>query len=141
MKHHITLAFFLVSTALSAQQVERLSLSQVVELAKAKSIAARQAATTKETRYWEFRNYQSDYKPQLILDSRLPAFSRSFQEVVQPDGTIQFQPIRNNNSSVGISLEQNIARTGGTIYATTQLQRFDDFIRDATLYNGTVFDV
>lgn len=141
MIRFITLAICLVHTALSAQQVERLSLSQVVDLAKEKSIAARQAATTKETRYWEFRNYQSDYKPQLILDSRLPAFSRSFQEVVQPDGAIQFQPIRNNNSSVGLSLEQNIARTGGTIYATTQLQRFDDFIRDATLYNGTVFAV
>ncbi len=141
MKHLITLAFFLASTALPAQQPERLSLPQVVELAKAKSIAARQAATTKETRYWEYRTYQSNFKPQLILDSRLPAFSRSFQEVVQPDGTVQFQPIRNNNSSLGLSLEQNIARTGGTIYATSQVQRFDDFIRDATLYNGTVFAV
>lgn len=141
MKYIILFIIFLTCSLLPAQEVERLNLMQVVEQAKANSISARQASTTKETRYWEFRTYQSQFKPQLLLNSRLPAFSRSFQEVVQPDGTVLFQPIRNNNSSVGLSLEQNIARTGGTIYATTQLQRFDDFIRDATLYNGTVFAV
>ena len=126
---------------LGAQGLTRLTLAEAVSMARAQSTAARQAATTKETRYWEYRTFQSDFKPQLLLDSRLPAFSRSFSEVVQPDGTILFQPIRNNNSSVGLSLEQNIARTGGTIYATTQLQRFDDFSRKNTLYNGTLFAV
>jgi outer membrane protein len=136
---HITLLFSF--QVLMAQSPDKLTLAQVIDLAKAKSIAARRASTTKETRYWEYRTFQSNFKPQLLLDSRLPAFSRSFQEVVQPDGTIQFQPIRYNNSSVGVSLEQNIARTGGTIYATSQVQRFDDFIRGATLYNGTLFAV
>lgn len=123
------------------QNTERLSLQQAVNMARAQSIAARQAATTKETRYWEYRTFQSNFKPQLLLDSRLPAFTRSFNEVVQPDGTILFQPVRYNNSSVGLSLEQNIARTGGTIYATSQIQRFDDFSRNNTLYNGTLFAV
>jgi outer membrane protein TolC len=141
MKYFTLLAIWFTHSALAAQPAGQITLPEVVELARAKSIAARQAATTRETRYWEYRTYQSNFKPQLILDSRLPAFSRSFQEVVQPDGTVQFQPIRYNNSSLGLSLEQNIARTGGTIYATTQLQRFDDFIRDATLFNGTVFAV
>ncbi|NUQ26072.1 MAG: TolC family protein [Saprospiraceae bacterium] len=136
---YITLLFSF--QVLMAQSPDKLTLAQVIDLAKAKSIAARRASTTKETRYWEYRTFQSNFKPQLLLDSRLPAFSRSFQEVVQPDGTIQFQPIRYNNSSVGVSLEQNIARTGGTIYATSQVQRFDDFIRGATLYNGTLFAV
>ena len=133
--------FVMSGCRLAAQLPERLTLEEVIRLAKSKSIAARQASTTKETRYWEFRRFQSGFKPQLLLESRLPAFSRSFQEVVQPDGTIQFQPIRYNNSSVGVSLEQQISRTGGSVFATTQVQRFDDFIRDATLYNGTVFAV
>lgn len=124
-----------------AQGTTRLSLEQSVELARAQSTAARQASTTKETRYWEYRTFQSNFRPQLLLDSRLPAFSRSFSEVVQPDGTILFQPVRNNNSSIGLSLEQNIARTGGTVYAATQLQRFDDFSRHNTLYNGTLFAI
>lgn len=123
------------------QDTTTLTLPQVVEMAKAQSIAARQAATTKETRYWEYRTFQSNYKPQLVLNGNLPAFSRSFREVLQPDGTILFQPIRNNNSAMSLFLEQNITKTGGTIYATTQLQRFDDFNRKNTLYNGTLFAV
>lgn len=134
-----SLLIVLLPCLLRAQESSRLSLRQVVALARGQSIAARQAATTKETRAWEFRTFQSNYKPQLLLTSRLPAFSRSFQEVVQPDGTIQFQPVRNNNSSVGLSLEQNLSKTGGTIFAATQLQRFDDFARHNTLYNGTLF--
>lgn len=141
MKYYMLPVLLLLRLHLGAQTGGQLTLAEVVQLAKNQSIAARQAATTKETRYWEFRTFQSNYKPQLLLDGRLPAFSRSFQEVIQPDGTVLFQPIRYNNSSLGVSLEQNIARTGGTIYAATQVQRFDDFIRSSTLYNGTVFAI
>jgi outer membrane protein len=119
----------------------RLTLSEIVQMAKNQSISARQAATTKETNYWEYRTFLSNYKPQLTLNGNLPAFSRSFIEVRQPDGTIQFQPIRNNNSSLNLSLSQSIAATGGSIYATSQLQRFDDFDRKNTLYNGTPFAI
>ncbi len=135
---------FLLTIALNilrGQEVLQLTLPQVIDMAKNQSIAARQAATMKETKYWEYRNFQSNYKPQLLLTSRFPAYVRTFSEVVQPDGTVQFKPVRNNNSSVGLSLEQNISRTGGTIYAATQLQRFDDFDRKNTLFNGTLFAV
>ena len=119
MKYYMLPVLLLLRLHLGAQTGGQLTLAEVVQLAKNQSIAARQVATTKETRYWEFRTFQSNYKPQLLLDGRLPAFSRSFQEVIQPDGTVLFQPIRYNNSSLGVSLEQNIARTGGTIYAAT----------------------
>ncbi len=136
-----TILFILLASVLYAQEPMRLPLQTVVDMAKAQSIAARQAATTRETKYWEYRTFQSNFKPQLLLDGRLPAFTRSFYEVLQPDGTIQFQPVQFNNSSLGLSLEQQIARTGGTIYAATQVQRFDDFIRHNTLYNSTLFGV
>ena len=135
MKHIIYLLLFTIS--LPAQDTLRLTLPQVVDMAKAQSIAARQAATTKATKYWEYRTFLSNYKPQLVLNGYLPSFNRSFQQVLQPNGTIEFQPVRNNNSSLNLFLEQNIRKTGGTIYATAQLQRFDDFARNNTLYNGT----
>ena len=141
MKIFIQIFLLITPTLLRGQDVEQLSLPQVIDMAKNQSISARQAATTKETKYWEYRNFQSNYKPQLLLTSRLPAYVRTFSEVVQPDGTVQFKPVRNNNSSVGLSLEQNISRTGGTIYAATQMQRFDDFDRKNTLFNGTLFAV
>ena len=141
MKFYISIFFLLMALILRGQDTKQLTLQQVVDMAKNQSIPARQAATTKETKYWEYRNFQSNYKPQLILDGNLPAFSRSFIQVIQPDGTVLFQPIKNNNSSVGLSLSQNISKTGGLLYATTQLQRFDDFERKNKLYNGTLFAV
>ena len=117
----------------------KLDLRQVVGMAKAKSIAAKQAATVRETRFWEYKTYQSNYKPQLILSGNLPTYTRSFREIVQPNGSIEFQPVRNNNSNLNLSLSQSIAATGGTIFGTTLLQRFDDFDRKQTLYNGVPY--
>lgn len=125
----------------SGQQVTRLSLEEVVSMAKQQSIAARQALTTRETRFWEWKTFLSNYKPQLVLNGNLPSFTRSFTQVVQPDGTIQFQPVRYNNSSIDLSLFQSIEQTGGRIYAITQLQRFDDFARHNRLYNSSPFAI
>jgi outer membrane protein len=134
--HYILLLITIFSIELGAQGPRRLTLAEVVELAKKQSIAARQAETTRETRYWQYKAFQSDFRPQLVLNGSLPSFNRAFREVWQPNGTVLFQPVRNNNSSLSLALQQNIARTGGTIFATTQLQRFDDFDRNVTLYNG-----
>ncbi|HVG16705.1 MAG TPA: TolC family protein, partial [Chitinophagaceae bacterium] len=119
----------------------RLSLEQVVEMAKAKSIASKQAITLKETRYWEWRTFKSNYKPQLSLGGNLPGYSKTFREVLQPNGTIQFQPVRYNNSALNLALSQSIAKTGGTIFSTTQMQRFDDFDRSTVLYNGVPYAI
>src|ERR1700731_1431370 len=76
-----------------------LSLKQVVEMAKANSIAAKQASTTRETKYWLWRTYKSNYQPQLSLSGNLPGYSKTSTPVVQPDGSILFQSINYDNSS------------------------------------------
>lgn len=60
---------------------------------------------------------------------------------MQPDGTILFQPVHNNNSALNLSFSQSIAATGGTVFGRTRLQRFDDFERKNTLYNGVPFGI
>ncbi len=42
---------------------------------------------------------------------------------------------------MGLALSQNISETGASIYVQTQLQRFDDFDRKNTLYNGTLLAI
>jgi len=118
-----------------------LTLPQVVEMAKGKSIAAKQASTIRETKYWQYRTYRSNYQPQLSLEGILPGYNKTFREVQQPDGTILFQSIHNNNSSLNLSFSQSISATGGTVFGTTQLQRFDDFDRKNTLYNSVPFGI
>ncbi|MEO7766949.1 MAG: TolC family protein, partial [Ferruginibacter sp.] len=43
--------------------------------------------------------------------------------------------------ALNLSFSQSIAATGGTVFGTTQLQRFDDFDRKNILYNGVPFGV
>src|SRR5438309_196112 len=105
----------------------KLSLQQVVQMAKANSIAAKQATTVKETKYWQWRTFRSNYQPQLSLTGILPGYAKSYAQVLQPNGTILFQPVHNDNSSLTLDFSQSISATGGTIYGTTQMQRFDDF--------------
>jgi outer membrane protein len=119
----------------------RLTLQQVVEMAKNNSIAAKQAGTTRETKYWEWRTYKSNYQPQLSLSGNLPGYSKTSTPVVQPDGSILFQSIHYDNSAVTLNFSQTITATGATIYGMTQMQRFDDFDRNSVLYNGTPYAI
>jgi outer membrane protein len=119
----------------------RLSLLQVVEMAKANSIAAKQATTVRETKYWQWRTFKSNYQPQLSLTGILPGYSKTTQPVLQPDGTIVFQPVHNDNSSLQLDFSQSITTTGGTVYGTTSMQRFYDFDRHNELYNGVPYAI
>lgn len=140
----INIVFLFLGLAVYSQQTTdtiHLNLQEVVEMAKQKSIASKQAITVKETKYWEWKTYKSNYHPQLLLSGILPGYSKSFIEVQQPNGTIEFQPVHNNNSSLNLSFSQSIAATGGTVFGTTQLQRFDDFDRKNTLYNSVPYGI
>src|ERR1700733_9456625 len=144
MKTVLLILVLLIAERVFSQQAEdtvKLSLRQVVEMAKEKSIASKQASTVKETKYWLWRTYRSNYQPQLSLSGVLPGYSKTYTQVQQPNGTIIFQPIHNNNSSLDLSFSQSIAATGGTIFGTTQIQRFDDFDRKNTLYNGIPYGI
>lgn len=122
-------------------QIRNLSLQEVVSMSKDQSIASKQAVTARKTNYWQFRSFQADYKPQLSLNGTIPGFTRSYIEVRQPDGTISFEQVSNNNSLLNLSLSQSIALTGGTVYMQQQTQRFDDFARNNTRYNGIPFEI
>ncbi|GAA3952719.1 TolC family protein [Pedobacter ginsengiterrae] len=122
--------------AIAKTDTLKLNLPQVVEMAKANSIAAKQAVTVKETEYWKWRTFKSNYQPQLALEGILPGYTKTYTQVQQPNGSILFQPVHYDNSSLTLNFSQSIAATGGTIYGTTQLQRFDDFDRNNVLYNG-----
>src|SRR5919205_3765217 len=138
----LNILLFSCSAALAqANDSLRLSLRDVVQMAKDKSIASKQAYTTKETKYWQWRTFKSNYQPQLSLQGVLPGYNKTFTQVMQPNGTILFQPIHNNNSSLNLALSQSIAATGGTIFGTTQMQRFDDFDRDNILYNAVPYGI
>jgi len=113
------------------------SLFEIVQLTRSQSPAWSRAETRKENQYWQYRTYLSDYSPQLALQGTLPNYRRDFVPVTQQDGSIIYQPVQQNNVELALGMTQSIGITGGTIYASSTMNRFDDFERNFTQYSGS----
>lgn len=122
-----------------AQDVQMLSLDEVVALAKDKSTASLRAETNRERSYWQWRTFKSNYNPQLTLLGTLPDFSRRFETVQQDSGDFKVVPVFYDRSNVNLRLSQSVGLTGGQIFINSGLTRFSDFRRDRVEYNGSPF--
>ena len=120
---------FSIGFLLSSMAQSTYTLEELVQEAKANSPFALQAETQKETQYWEWRTFLSNYKLQLSLTGRLPDFDRSVTPIRQPDGGFVFRRTFNNLSGLSLQLGQSIPWTGGEIFLESILYRFDDFSR------------
>ncbi|MFK7810212.1 MAG: TolC family protein [Saprospiraceae bacterium] len=131
----------LATSELSAQAIDELTLTDFMEMAGRQNIDSQEAVLNVKESELNFKLYKAGLKPRLTASANLPNYARTFSEIVQPDGTIQFQPIINNNSTIGLSLVQAIPQTGGTVFINTGIQRFDDFENESTLFNGNPIQI
>jgi outer membrane protein TolC len=113
--------------AFSQQQLEY-TLEEIVTRAKNQSPAALRAETQKENRFWQYSFFKSNYNPQLRLGGTIPSSSQSFNNVTQPDGTIEFREVRQNFMDMNLGLQQVISPTGGRLSVNTSTNRFDNFL-------------
>ncbi|MDO9552339.1 TolC family protein [Rhodonellum sp.] len=111
-----------------SQQSLQYTLEDIVSRAKNQSPAALRAETRKENRFFQYRFFRSNYNPQLRLGGTIPSYSQSFNNVVQPDGTIEFREVRQNFMDVELGLEQVIAATGGVVSVNSSTNRFDNYL-------------
>lgn len=107
------------------QNSRNLSLFEAVELAKEQSPAARRASTALKNAGYAYTIFKSRFFPTIRLNGTIPDFSNSIQSTVQPDGTQAFRQRTLSYSNLDLSLEQNIAATGGRFTLNSQLQRLD----------------
>ncbi len=130
------LQFFIVlivsSPVFSQTDILRMTLSETIALAQKEAPDVQISKTRLSNRYWFYQSYLGDYKPQINLDATLPNLNRTIQSIILPDGTQAFVPRSFMENTVGISLSQEIALTGGRIYAFTGLDRLDIFKTDLT---------
>jgi outer membrane protein len=132
MNKYVFAFLFFASSCFACAQIETnkkltLSLPQVIEMARTQSPASKMAKNEYENRYWQYRTFKSNYKPQLRLSGTLPELNRSISTVTQNDGRDLFVRRSLANSSLDLSLSQNIAATGSEVFMSSQLQRIDVF--------------
>lgn len=132
-RFHYTLflsVLLIIPSGLFSQQTSlRLTLDDVIRLAKEQSPSAIMSRHRFRGSYWEYRTHIAKFRPGLTLTSVLPELSRSIDKITLEEGD-KFVERSLMSSSVELSLVQNIAPTGGSIFMSSGLERIDNFNND-----------
>ena len=122
-----------VSSSFSQKDTVQLTLDEALTIAKSQSADGMIAKHRFRMNYWQYRSFKADYLPSVTLDAILPDFSRSYRSVTQPDGTEKFQYNTLGNYAAGMTINQKVGFTGGSVFLKSSLQRQDNKIEDSTL--------
>ncbi len=127
----IIVSILLSSTSVFSQKpINRLTLDEVLQLAKDQSPQAILAKHHFRASYWQYRTYQAEFLPSLTLSSTLFDFNRALARYQNPDGSYQYIRNNNNTTSAGLALNQNIGATGAKVFINSSLVRTDLFGSD-----------
>ncbi|MBQ7773285.1 MAG: TolC family protein [Bacteroidales bacterium] len=115
-----------------------MSLQEVIETAHSQSPSSILARHNFIVNYWQFRTYKAQFLPSLNLQGSLGNYNRSLVSLQDAQsGEIGY--IENNtlSNSLGLSIDQNIPFTGGSVSVITSLNRLDQFSpTDKITYNS-----
>lgn len=147
MKHY----FFVVLLALSGNLAQaqpdtlRMGLEEVVRMAQTGAPDVQIAETAVKNGFWRYQSFLADYRPQISFGATLPNLNRSIQTITLPNGSDAFIDRALMSNLANLSLEQDVALTGGSIFAQTALERIDIFETDnnpgSTSYLSTPFAI
>ena len=102
-----------------------ITLQQAIVLAQQSSLQASLNKNNLEIAEQTYKLQRAQLFPQINLNANLPGYNSSITSVTQPDGTIKFTTVEQAYSTMGVSLSQKIAATGGTFTASSNINRFD----------------
>ncbi len=111
----------------SQAQVVSLNMETVIALAQSEAPDVLLANTRLKNSYWRFQTYRSNYRPSILLEADLPIFNRSLEQITIQGGAEEFAQRSFMSNEVFLSLNQEIALTGGRVFASTGLRRLDLF--------------
>lgn len=114
-------------------------LQQVIDQAKLQSPAAKNVENQRNNAYWYYRNFKTSFRPSLSLYGNLPNFRSTNSPVTQPDGSVSFRSVNFAQSTARLTLNQEIAATGTSIFVASELIRIDDFNQHSLAYNSSPF--
>jgi outer membrane protein TolC len=124
-----------VGQGAGAQDTLHLTLAEAVRMAQQQSPEATAARHSFRAAYWSWRSYRANLLPGLSLSSS-PSLNRSISPVTNPDGTERFVQRDQVSIDGGLTLSQNIPLTGGSLFASSSLQRLDMLSEGSVSYKS-----
>ena len=118
-----------------------LTLQNVIDLAVNQSSSVKYAQNRYENYFWRFKNFQAQFRPQLVISGNLPNYYEGTEPVKQGDGSIQFREVGRFNNNVALSVNQSIPQTGTRIYASSSVIRNQDLRKDEVSFSGDPYKI
>lgn len=112
---------------ISFGQGDTLSLSQAISIAHEHALSAKKARMEYRVAQNNVMYNKAELRPQVAMGGTLPNFYKTTSAITQPDGTISFLPISQDNSSVNLNLSQRMLSTNTLFFAESRLRRYSDF--------------
>lgn len=137
-----TLAALHLAMSAPLQAQRPLNLTQAIDLAQRQGLQARAAEASRDAARRRDRAFTARRLPQLSLTGDVPVYNRSIIEVVQPDGSSEFRPQQQTNTSLNLQMAQRLPITGGSLFVSSALARLDvSGTRDVRNWSSTPLSV
>jgi outer membrane protein TolC len=142
MNKPIIILFF-ISCSLDVAGQNVFSIADIIQRSQSQSPDFKITETRLENRYWQYRNFKSNYNPQvrLISNNAGPLYNNSYSPVLQPDGSILYLQINQFNPGINFSLEQPVQWTGGILSVNTTYNYFSNIEENTSQWNGSVLNI
>ncbi len=118
------------------QDTLRLTLPEVVRMARDHSPEAIAARHSFRAAYWNWRTFRANLLPSLTFTSN-PLLNRSISPITLPDGSDSYMHRDQLSIDANLTINQNIPFTGGSLFISTELERLDLFTDNITSYKTT----
>ena len=141
IKHTLTCLLFIVAVCVNtnAQDTLKLSLRNVVDLAINQSSSVKNQQNRYENSYWRWKNFQAQFRPQLVLYGDLPNFYQGIKPTTQNDGSVKFTETHYLQNTASLAVNQIIPQTGTNISFKSALLRRQDYRWDYTNFQGNPY--
>lgn len=121
----LSICIFFVNILFAQKQALTLSLADAIALAKEKGLQAQINTNNFYAGQYQFRSQSVNRLPQFSINGNVPGINRSYNSITQPDGTIKFVQQSQAYSTATLNLNQQITTTGGSMFISSGLNRFD----------------
>ena len=132
----ITVLLFAGLKSTAQDNEDKLSLDDVIYIAKQQSPEALIAKHRFRSSYWNFRRYKANYLPSLLLSGN-PKFENYIRKTSSSSGD-SYDEYRSSDVDLDLSIRQNIIGTGGTFSLNSGLNRNDNFINNDVQYTSNI---
>lgn len=109
-----------------------LDLQTAIRIALSQSPSAQSARNSFLVAYWNYRNYRANYLPSVTLSSS-PYYNNGIKYDYE-EGL--FRRLDQLSTDLSMTINQNIAFTGGNLFLTSNLTRIDEFMKKETSYSS-----